>query len=220
MVDSKDKGLPLMGLSDYEREWSNAEELEYLKDRLKVEQDIYNKKYKKIKIGGYSFVSFTAIFVVVSIILGITKSEYSSLIFSLDSGYIPVCLLANFLIDKLDDKACAKVKSLRSSIEKCEEEIEEEKKLELEKKISAFDFEKKYDELSKDDYIAGMKRYYNNLVELAKKDPELAKELAEKAFKEQGLVDAGIISENDEKDSLKYEDSNNIKGTSYKKNRR
>ena len=215
MKKNKDEELFLLGLSDHEREWTNEEELEFLKNRLKIEQDIYNTKHKKIQIGGNSYFGITVAFMVGGLVLGLSKPEMRNAFLAVDSGLIPTCLAANYILDKLGDKAIAKVESLKDSISDCEEKIKKAKEKELEKQIGAFDFEKKYDELSKDDYIKGMRKYYNNLVELSKTNPKKAKELADKAFEEQGLIEAGIIGD------TKYEDSSKkIEGVSLKKGKK
>ncbi len=47
-----------------------------------------------------------------------------------------------------------------------------------------------------------MKEYLANLQKLAESNPQLAKEMANKAFREQGLVDAGIIDDADVKEPI------------------
>lgn len=105
--------------------------------------------------------------------------------------------------DKKSKRIRQEIEAYETDLNDIEEERKEEKELELSKKLEAFNFEKKYEELSKDEYVEGMKRYLIDLQNLAETNPELAKEMANKAFVDQGLVEAGIIKEEQPKKLVK-----------------
>ena len=101
--------------------------------------------------------------------------------------------------DKKSNRIRQEIESYENELNNIEEERKEEKELELSKKLEGFNFEKKYEKLSKDEYVEGLKRY---LIDL-QNNPELAKEMASKAFVDQGLVEAGIIKEEQPKQLIK-----------------
>ena len=105
--------------------------------------------------------------------------------------------------DKKSKRIRQEIEAYETDLNDIEEERKEEKELELSKKLEGFNFEKKYEELSKDEYVEGMKIYLANLQKLAESNPELAKEMANKAFVDQGLVEAGIIKEEQPKKLVK-----------------
>jgi len=105
--------------------------------------------------------------------------------------------------DKKSNRIRQEIEAYETDLKDIEEERKEEKELELSKKLEGFNFEKKYEELSKDEYVEGMKRYLIDLQNLAETNPVLAKEMANKAFVDQGLVEAGIIKEGQPKQLVK-----------------
>ena len=200
-MDSNDKYPARYGIDRMEREKN-------IKEKIQIANENLQKRITKQKFKLVAFLSGMTLipvgFVIGNQIISPGTGSIGPVFCGCSIAFLGTLILGIPIIDdKKSNRIRQEIESYENELNNIEEERKEEKELELSKKLEGFNFEKKYEELSKDEYVEGIKRYLIDLQNLAETNPELAREMANKAFVDQGLVEAGIIKEDQPKKLIK-----------------
>ena len=203
MVESKDKGFGLMTPTEFDEKDPNnpkySDKEKYIKEKIKQANNNLQEQLIKQK---FKFVAYVTgiIFISVGSVIGIklinpSIESFEAVIYGIGFG-CGVSLLTSdsILNDKKSKRIRQEIEGYETDLKDIAEERKKEKELELSKRLENFNFEKKYEELTKDKYLEGMKRYLIDLQNLAETNPELAKKVVNKSIDKQRTYE---MAEND-----------------------